>query len=171
MNEFEFTCGCCGEVHRGIPTFAHAYPLAVLFVPEDERESRVQLDSNTCVIDGEHHYLRGCIEIPVAGATDPFIWGAWVEISPDNFKRYVNYPAGANRELLLPFHGYLSADYNAYHDSCDGLQIRVHPRNDLRPYLQIKPGTHVMADEQENGISIDRLAEIYAVMAHKQPLA
>jgi hypothetical protein len=43
-------------------------------IPEDEREHRCVLQSDTCVIDDKLFFVRGCIEIPVDGANEPFIW-------------------------------------------------------------------------------------------------
>lgn len=32
-------------------------------------------------MDNEHYFIRGCIEIPVIGTEQKFIWGAWVSLS------------------------------------------------------------------------------------------
>ena len=46
------------------------------------------LTSDTCVIDDEHLFVRGCLEIPVHGSDDPFVWGVWVSLSEPNFFRF-----------------------------------------------------------------------------------
>jgi len=59
-----------------MPTFATHAPLYLYGIPEEEREHRCVLQSDTCVIDGKLFFIRGCIEIPVDGANEPYIWGA-----------------------------------------------------------------------------------------------
>ena len=46
-----------------------------------DNESAASLTSDDCVIDGTAFFVRGCIEIPVHGQADPFIWGVWVSLS------------------------------------------------------------------------------------------
>jgi hypothetical protein len=36
----------------------------------------------------------------------------------------------------------------------------------LRPFVELEPTDHPLALEQRHGISVDRVAEIYAIMAH-----
>src|SRR5437899_396636 len=47
--------------------------------PESERRTSV-LTEDHCILLGEHYFIRGCIEIPVNGENDPFIWGVWVSL-------------------------------------------------------------------------------------------
>ena len=75
---FEFRCDCCGRIHAGSPSFAYNRPFAYFIVPEDERDSRIEIDSDTCAIDGESFYIRTILEIPIHGADEPFTWGVWV---------------------------------------------------------------------------------------------
>ena len=47
------------------------------------------------------------------------------------------------------------------------LKSRVHLRDHgLRPTIELEPTDHPLALEQRNGISVDRVAEIYAIMLH-----
>jgi hypothetical protein len=85
---FRFKCGGCGEWHEGMPGFGASAPLHYYSIPEAERAARCELTADTCVVDGESFFVRGCIEIPVHGANEPFIWGAWVSLSPGNFQQF-----------------------------------------------------------------------------------
>jgi hypothetical protein len=78
---FTFQCVTCGKTHEGMPSFGASAPLSYYEVPVEEREARCDLGSDDCVIDGEHFFVRGCIEIPVQGETEPFSWGVWVSLS------------------------------------------------------------------------------------------
>jgi len=91
MPDFQFTCATCGEVHTGIPTFGFKFPIQYLQVPEAERETRISLGSDDCVIDEKGFFVRGLIEIPVHGYDDAFIWGAWVSLSEANYLKFVEY--------------------------------------------------------------------------------
>jgi hypothetical protein len=47
------------------------------------------------------------------------------------------------------------------------LKTKVHLRDDgLRPWIELEPTDHPLAVEQRNGISTDRVAEIYSIMVH-----
>jgi hypothetical protein len=39
--------------------------------------------------DGEHLFIRVCLEVPIHGVSEPFIWGVWVSLSRKSFDRYV----------------------------------------------------------------------------------
>ena len=75
---FQFKCSSCGEIHKGMPSFGAQAPLSYYAVPEGQRDDRCSLGSDDCVIDGQHFFVRGCIEIPVHGEGEPFSWGVWV---------------------------------------------------------------------------------------------
>jgi hypothetical protein len=45
------------------------------------------------------------------------------------------------------------------------LKTAVHLRDDgVRPYIELEPTDHPLAVEQREGISVERLGEIYAIM-------
>ena len=62
---FGFECVTCGTYHVGIPSFGWDYPVQYLLIPEHERERRIELSSDACVIDRKWFFVRGCLEIPV----------------------------------------------------------------------------------------------------------
>ena len=167
MTEFEFKCNCCGEIHKGIPTFGADYPITVLHIPEEEREARVELGSDDCVIDGKEFYIRGCIEIPVHGYSEPFIWGSWVSLSEESYLTFVEYFQKGKRSHIAPFFGWHCSDFIVYEEQCTSLKTHVHLRDDgIRPLIELEPTGHPLAVEQQNGISKERLIEIYEAMMH-----
>ena len=137
-------------------------------VPESEREDRVFLASDTCVIDDTLFFVRGCLEIPVHGSEEPFVWVAWVRVSEPNFLQFQDLLNVDLRSQFGPFRGRLCSPPRPYPDSLDlkvSVQLRDHG---LRPYLALEPSDHPLAVEQREGISRERIAEIYEVMIHKQ---
>lgn len=163
---FRFRCATCGETHDGMPTFAAEAPLGYYAIREDERETRCVLDRDHCVIDGEHFFVRGCIEIPVHGQAEPFIWGVWVSLSESNYRECLEYFNSARRSHRGPYFGWLNAALRPYPDTVN-LRTRVHLRNDgLRPLVELEPTEHPLAVEQRSGISIERVGELYAALVH-----
>ena len=65
-----------------MPTYGPAdAPVYLYAIPEEERAHRSVLQSDICVIDDKLYLIRGCIEIPVDGAIEPFICGSFVDVS------------------------------------------------------------------------------------------
>jgi len=135
--EFEFKCTSCGEVHRGIPTFGADKPLSYFEVPEEEREERCDCGSDDCVIDEKWFFIRGCIEIPVHGEEEPFVWGVWVSLSEESFKEWIECFDKEKRSHIGPFFGWLNAWLKPYPDTIN-LKTKVHLRDKgTRPYIEL----------------------------------
>lgn len=163
---FSFTCTTCGKVHEGMPSFGADAPLSYYNVPEEERARRCALGSDDCVVDGKFFFVRGCIEIPVIGETEPFSWGVWVSLSEASFAEWVASYDVAERAHIGPFFGWLNAWLPPYPDTV-GLKTMVHLRNDgIRPYIELEPTDHPLAIEQRDGISVERVADIHARIMH-----
>ncbi|OCA90466.1 hypothetical protein A8F94_00820 [Bacillus sp. FJAT-27225] len=154
-----YTCSCCGEYRDELPTsygtFAPAY---YEFAPAEERKSRFELSEDLCVMDNEHFFIRGCVEIPIIGTEEEFIWGAWVSLSEANYKRVKEH--WNNPELLEPMLGWFSTALPCYPDTIN-LKAKVHHRADgIRPYIELEPTDHPLAVEFRNGMTIERVQEI-----------
>lgn len=165
--EFRFRCSCCEEEHRGIPTFGATAPLFSHSIPEADREQRCSLGPDDCVIDDEHFFIRGCVEIPVHGHDEPFIWGVWVSLSRESFTDWRTLYDNDDRSTRGgPYFGWLDTWLEPY-PSTVNLKTRAHLRDDgVRPYIELEPTDHPLAVEQREGISESRLQEIYETMMH-----
>lgn len=162
----KFRCSTCDEEHVGVPTFGFLAPIQYLDVPEVEREERAFLTSDTCVIDGQDFFVRGCLEIPILGSDEHFSWGVWVSLSEANFFKFQDLLGVAERAHHGPFFGWLCSPPRPYPDSTN-LKTRVHLRNDgTRPYIELEPTDHPLAIEQRQGITFERVAQIYELMVH-----
>ena len=163
---FEFLCNRCGQVHKGMPGFGASAPLSYYAIPENQRSERCELRSDDCIIDEKWFFVRGCLEIPVLNEDEPVIWGVWVSLSEQNFREWVKVYDADERSHVGPFFGWLNAWLKPYPDTA-GLKTRVHLRNQkVRPFIELEPTEHPLAVEQRNGISVERVAEIYAIMMH-----
>lgn len=163
---FRFKCTGCGEWREGMPSFAAHAPLYYYAIPTEERAARCELTADTCIVDGEFFFARGCIEIPVQGEGEPFVWGAWTSLSKNNFELFRTSLGMQKRAQLGPFFGWLSADFLVYPEA-ENLKTMLHLRDDgVRPFIELEPTDHPLAVEQRSGISVQRVAQIYAVYAH-----
>ena len=164
---FRFKCASCDEWHEGMPSFGANAPLYFYGIPPDEREARCFLTTDICVVDQEHFFVRGCLEIPVVGSADPFSWGVWVSLSKTDFGQFVDYFEKPDRSHIGPFYGWLSAELPLY-PSTENLKARVRLRdNGTRPLIELQPTSHPLAVEQRTGITIERVGEIYGYYERK----
>ena len=162
----KFECASCGDVHEGVPAFGWDYPVHYLAIPEAEREHRVSLGTDDCVIDREAFYVRGSIEVHVHSEAEPFSWGIWVSLSEPNYREFARHLHEPMRSHIGPFFGWLSSGIWIYPDTLN-LKTMVHLRdNGLRPYIELEPTDHPLAQEQRTGITMERVAEIFAAMTH-----
>jgi hypothetical protein len=149
-----------------MPGFSAAAPLYYYCIPEAERETRCELTSDICVVDDEFFFVRACLEIPVHDADEPFIWGVWCSLSRTNFDEYLRCLDSPGRGEVGPYFGWLSAALQTYPDT-ENLKTMVHPRAPgERPWVELEPTDHPLAVEQREGISVERVAEIYAAYMH-----
>lgn len=165
-SSFEFTCRCCGNRHAGIPTFAWDCPVEALFVPRGEWPNRVMLTSETCIIDGAVHFLRGCVLIPVEGVSEPFIWGMWPRIDEAAFHEYARgLNARALPESRIP--GRLGSVPPGYPDAELDVWVDIKPIG-TRPELMIIDTGHPFGADQQRGISQQSLQEIAERLLHPE---
>jgi hypothetical protein len=83
-NHMSWTCSTCGEVHDELPlSFAADYPDNYANLDRDQRDSRAIIGSGQCVIDQKEFYIRGCLEIPIQGSDQIFLWGLWALLWAD----------------------------------------------------------------------------------------
>lgn len=154
-----YTCSCCGQYQQELPTsYISTAPVYFDEATSEEQQEGFELNDNFCIMDKEHFFIRGCIEIPIIGTDEHLIWGVWVSLSEDNFnktKKYWN-----NQEVLEPMFGWLSTDLLCYPDTVN-LKARVYPRpNGVSPYVELEPTDHPLAVEYRNGVNLKRLQEI-----------
>ncbi|WP_329762872.1 DUF2199 domain-containing protein [Bacillus nitratireducens] len=154
-----YTCRCCGTYHEEIPTsYGSSAPVYYYDAEPEEREDRFEMNDDLCVMDGEHFFMRGSIEIPIVGTGEHFIWGVWVSLSEANFDKVNEF--WDKQQLLEPMFGWLSTDL-PYELETVSLKTMVHPRADgIRPYIELEPTDRPLAVEFREGITMERVQEI-----------
>jgi hypothetical protein len=156
--QMRFQCSVCGELHDELPDIGSDKPAQWWDVPEQDRDKRIELSSDTCVIDGEHFFIRGVIEIPIHDYPERFGFGVWVSQKSENYQTYCN---NWNSSEIGPFFGWLSTRIGYYKEDTLLLKTMAHFRGEeLRPLIIVEPGEHPLAVDQEKGISLAKAWEI-----------
>jgi hypothetical protein len=120
------------------------------------------------VIDQQHFFVRGCIEIPVHGHDAPFVWGVWASLSQPNFVEWLRQWDKDHRSHVGPFFGWLDAWLKPYADTIN-LKTMVHLRDHgLRPLIELESTEHPLAVDQRNGITETRAQYLYETMMHER---
>jgi hypothetical protein len=141
-------------------------PLAVGAIAAEQLEQRVVMTPDQCVVDGKDFYLRGRILVPVVGVEEPFVWGIWAEVSPKNFVRTNELWAVEGREKEPPFPGWLNSQLPVFGDTYNlALSVQTQPVGH-RPQFTVVDQDHPLAEEQRDGITMERVEEIAVRMLH-----
>ena len=89
-------------------SFAADVPDMYANMKGDERDTRATIGSDQCIIDQKWFFLRGCIEIPIVGRNEPFLWGVWASVREEVFDEISDCWEQQDRENLHgPFKGRL----------------------------------------------------------------
>ena len=164
---FSFKCSDCGKVHEGSPSVAFRAPDPYLEQPKEVQEAGA-LGTDLCRYkdaDGEHFFIRACLEIPIHGVTEPFLWGVWVSVSQENFDRYVD-----TWEKPNPSDRYFSylCNYLPCYERTYALKSHVHPRDGKdRPIVILEKSDHPLSVDFHEGISIEKAQKIAEHVTHR----
>jgi hypothetical protein len=173
LHDREWTCPCCGNTHAGLfdlgcdaPDY---WPDEKIIRPNSEVRSATHiLTEDFCILDDEHFFIRGVLELPIIGAAgERFGYGVWSSLSRKNFDLYVESFDDGGQGDLGPWFGWFSNRLAGYPDTLNHLKCKVTLRDGrLRPALELEPTDHPLALEQRSGITFDRLLELYAANGH-----
>jgi len=163
-----YQCSTCGEFHSDIPfSYGSLAPAPYFDIPEAERDTRVLLSPDQCVIDNAHFFVLGRLEIPVLDTDEVFSWLVWVSLSEKNFKQMTELWETEGREREPPYFGWLSTSLPCYDKDTFFLKTNVHTRFvGQRPFIELEPTEHPLAIEQRNGITLKRVQEIAECALH-----
>jgi hypothetical protein len=177
LHDRAWTCPCCGENHAGL--FDLACDAPDFWRDGAERKPNADIVSAThiltedfCILDGEHFFVRGVLELPIIGASgERFGFGVWTTLSRKNFDLYLASFDSGEQGHLGPWFGWFSNRLSGYPDTLN-LKCQVHPQDGRkRPLIALEATDHPLAVEQHEGITFDRLLEIYAQHGHDLRIA
>lgn len=165
--ELEWKCATCGATHVGVPlSWGFDEPVYWSGLSDEERADG-HLDTDLCRFadgEGEAHFVRGTMEIPILDATDPeeelFVIGVWASLSETNFGWLVDHWTAGPDEQGEPWFGWLSNRIPVYEDTLN-LKTDVHLRGEgLRPLIEVQPSDHPLARDQHEGITLLRAYDL-----------
>jgi hypothetical protein len=162
-----YHCRTCGEYHDDLPLhYGAAAPIYWFGIPANERKERCVLSSDQCILDEEHFFIVGNLEIPVIGSEEMFSWDVWVSLSAKNFARACDIWEQPGRESEPPYFGWLSTAL-PYDPETVNLKTMVHTREvGRRPWIELEPTDHPLAVEQREGITWERVQQIAELVLH-----
>lgn len=167
------TCGSCGQPHRGLFDLATDGPEHWAGERPGEPNAALLgrehvLTEDFCVVEGRDHFVRCVLQLPIVGGTgEVFAYGVWCTLSPKNFAIYRDSFDSGDQGGLGPWFGWFSNRLKGYPDTLN-LKCNVRPRSGRqRPLVELAATEHPLSVEQRDGITIDRLLEIYALNGHE----
>lgn len=174
LKSTSWTCANCDAAHQGMFDLGSNSPDFWITVGTDEQcepNSAIRLDGNFlssdfCVIEGQYFFIRAVLPIPVIGMTEHFGFGAWSTLSRDNFENYLTGFDDGHYSDPGPWFGWLANRLADYVDD-DPVPLSVELQPDTqRPKLYVDDPDHPLAIAQQEGITAERLLEIYRFHGH-----
>lgn len=159
-----YQCNICGAIHDERPTcFSFKMPMVVSHLSETDRERRVEMSSDQCVLDEEHYFILGTLDLPVQDSDEVLRWIAWSTLSKPNFERSCELWRVHGRESEPPYPGWLSNEISGFPNSLH-TKLLVHTEAlGFRPGLEVVDDGHPLWAAQRNGITRQQADELIHV--------
>ncbi len=147
-------------------SFAAEFPDTYAKLKREERDTRSVIGSDQCIIDQKLFFIRGCLEIPIVGSVEPFLWGLWVVLHEAVFDEIEDRWELQGREQTRgPYKGRLNNTLSIYPETFNlKVRIVIQPVG-TRPLLFIEE-EHPLAFEQLHGITVSRAQELASILLH-----
>jgi hypothetical protein len=162
-----FRCHHCGKWHEGLP-MSWNFEAPLYWNPLDAsiKTGDSELTSDLCVINREHFFIKGNLEMRVTDRDSVFSFSIWTSLSAANFERVDELWRDPVRVNEPPYFGWLSNNIPGYPETLN-LKTHVHSRSvGIRPFVELEPTDHPLAVEQKSGITLARVAELAAFFIH-----
>ena len=166
-------CTSCCDTHNGIFDIAYPAPSPWQGIREAEKNSALPdalqngrdiLTEDFCLM-GEHRFVRCILLLPLQGSDLDCGFGVWGTLSPANFDAYVDAFDSRDSGGLGSAFSWLSNHLPGAKAVPAKALIRFQSGS-TRPHLQITDIEHPFFAAQTEGLSFDRLLEIYAQSGH-----
>jgi hypothetical protein len=163
-----FRCSQCEKVHQGLPAIVFDAPSYYYGLDEAARPVRSKRTDNLCVIDGEHHFVRAVLRVPILGESECLEWGVWGTLSRENFERYGSSMHEDDQSQLGPMFSWFASNLPTY-PATSGLRCNLIPQDgNCRPLVQFDPEeAHPLVLDTQRGISLERAIEFVRPVLHK----
>lgn len=111
--------------------------------------------------------IRCVLPIPVIGVQGDFGFGCWSTLSQENFDKYIDGFDSGEYADMGPWSGWLMNQLATFTDGKEPLPVLVQPRTERqRPLLFVQDDYHPLAIAQEEGITSERMLEVFRYYGH-----
>jgi hypothetical protein len=134
-----------------------------------DRNTRGVIGSDQCIIDQKLFFVRGCLEIPITGSHDLFLWGLWASLREEMFDEISESWELVGREKSRgPYKGRMANSLSVYPETLNlKLEIELQPVG-TRPLFRLEETEHPLTIEQRSGISRERALELASLLLHQE---
>jgi len=134
----------------------------------EDRDLRGVVGTDQCIVDETWFFVRGCLEIPILGCGEPFLWGLWASIRQEVFDEISECWSQEGRERTHgPFKGRLANSLSVYPETLN-LKIAIRmQRVGTRPLFFVEEAEHQLGIEQRLGITQTRAMELASFLLHQ----
>ena len=164
-----WTCATCGKSHSDVPlSFAADFPDMYANLKSEDRDLRAVIGTDQCIVDEKWFFIRGCLEIPVVGHSEPFLWGVWASVRQEAYDEISDCWTQEGREKTHgSFKGRLANSLSVYPETLNlKVEIRLEPVG-TRPLFVVEEVEHPLANEQRLGITRTRAMELASFLLHQ----
>ncbi|MBA3348024.1 MAG: DUF2199 domain-containing protein [Actinobacteria bacterium] len=164
-----FTCDACGKTHAGATRdIRMGLPEPIFTLDEQERRARAYVEEDFAVLhgpDGDRHFVRALLELPIEDEPGYFGYGAWVEVVEADARTLIELWNDEEGDRAEPFPGRLANELRPY-ASTEGLAVRIRLRDvKLLPRVELEDGEHELVGAQRHGISAHHAHQLAATVA------
>jgi len=141
-------------------------PAVAAELSDEERAARVTMGSDQCIVDEEHFFILGNLDVPVRDSEETIRWTVWSTLSKPNFDRTSELWEMEARKSEPPYFGWLSNQIPGYPSS---INIAVHVLTQAvgaRPKLEVIDESHPLHEDQRLGITPARADELIRIAVH-----
>lgn len=163
---FTFLCPCCGERHEGLPDLTYRAPRYWKDALAAQDPANNWLDSDLCVVEGRHFFIRCVLLVPIRGTEARLGWGVWVSQSEANFKDYAESFHDAPERATF---GYFANRLPDYPDTRSLHTLAHWRRGRQRPLVEIEPSDHPLYRDWRDGITLERAVAFARPFLHPEP--
>ncbi|WP_170771281.1 DUF2199 domain-containing protein [Ruegeria lacuscaerulensis] len=150
---FSFKCKTCGERHEGLPSFGPEAPLSYAVLDEEDQKSRAELGTDDCIIDDQYYFVRGRLQLPIIGQTEPFVWLVWCSLSLDSYAQWREMFGEKKRAHVGQFFGWLNVQLPFYEDTLNFATSVQLVDAGSRPLVIVQEADNQLYFDQRDGLS------------------
>lgn len=158
---YPWRCPDCGRAfERALISVGYRYPDPWLDLDKDEQERGSTFwDLDFCRIEWPHqtdHFVRGIMELPIAGMTDTFLLGMWVSLSKRNFDHFRSIWHEEDPEPW-PAAGWINNESSIYPSDEKPTADLVLQKGNGRPLIEPHRGDGLLFRDWSQGMPIERV--------------